>query len=637
MGKIKVLPDVVASQVAAGEVVERPASVAKELVENSLDAGAGQIEVRADRGGVALIRVADDGCGMSRDDALLCLERHATSKLRTIGGLAEIRTLGFRGEAVPSIASVSKFTLQTREAQALAGTEVVVEGGRLQDVRDWGGAPGTVVEVRQLFLNVPARRKFLRSEATEASHVEQTLRVQALAHPAVGFTLLRDGRVVFQLPPGSSLRERIEGLTGAEVAGGLVECPPREAGGLRVSGWVAAPDRTRSDRALTLFFVNGRPIESPVFHFALRAAYGEALARGKHPPCFLFIEMDPGAVDINVHPAKREARFRNGLAVQEALSRVLQEVLTRAAARSVAPWGGAARGGSQGRASSADEDQPAATAVPPGGLDQPEPAGADGENSSSGGSPEEARRGAPAEPAARAGGEFPVIEREAPPVLRPLVLPSWPGGRQEKLPLENAPERAKPAGPAFRLLGLLAGTYAVLEGEEGLVLMEMRAAHERVLYETLRRELSGGSVAMQPLLVPMILPLPPRDFALARENLEGLRRLGFAAEEFGAHTLKVDALPALLSHRDPATFFTSLLHDLAQSGEGNARLRLEMDALTAAVCARAAPRETERTGQEAEALLQQLLSCEMPYCDPAGRPTLIQFSHQELARKFQRR
>lgn len=272
MAKIRVLPDVVASQVAAGEVVERPASVVKELVENSLDAGARRIEVRIDRGGVALIRVSDDGCGMSREDALLSLERHATSKLRHAADLATIQTLGFRGEALPSMASVSRFSLSTRESEALAGTEVVVEGGTLRDVRDWGGAPGTVMEVRDLFFNVPARRKFLRSENTEFGHIEQTVRVQALAHPEVGFTLLRDGRMLFQLPSRAPLYARISGLIGGDLAAGLVERTAIERDGLRVHGWLASPGRSRSDRSLSLVFINGRAVENPALTHALRAA-----------------------------------------------------------------------------------------------------------------------------------------------------------------------------------------------------------------------------------------------------------------------------------------------------------------------------------------------------------------------------
>ncbi|MGI8603610.1 MAG: DNA mismatch repair endonuclease MutL [Verrucomicrobiales bacterium] len=605
MGKIRVLPDLVASQVAAGEVVERPASVIKELIENSLDAGAGNIEVRVDRGGIALMRVSDDGCGMNREDALLALERHATSKLRTADDLGTIRTLGFRGEALPSIASVSTFTLQTREAHALAGTEVRVEGGKLLDVRDSGIAPGTVIEVRGLFSNVPARRKFLRSENTEFGHIDQTVRVHALAHPTAGFTLVHDGRLAFQLAAGGSLRTRIAGLVGLEVAEALIELPLNERGGLRVWGWVGFPGRSRSDRSLTLIFINGRPVESPVLHYALRTAYGATLARGQHPLCFLFVEMDPAAVDVNVHPSKKEVRFRDGLGVQATLAALIHERLRTPSSHSA------------GR---------------PSGVSTPaRPAAIDSPRESTG------ALSAPSTPAPQAFVPPPATVA-AGPVLRPGTE-----GAQRKFELGQA-RSDPPAGVApatssrpFRICGRVGQNYALLESEEGLVLMELRAAHERVLYESMRQQLSGGAVPMQPLLVPLTMHLTPRDFALIREHSASLRRLGFAVEEFGANTIKLEALPAALRDHDPAAFLTGLLDDLAHGGESGARALLDLDSLTTAVCARAVPRTSLTAPAEIEALLDRLLACDMPYCDPTGRPTLVQMSFPELARKFGRR
>ena len=624
MAKIRVLPDVVASQVAAGEVVERPASVVKELVENSLDAGARQIEVRIDRGGVALIRVSDDGGGMSREDALLSLERHATSKLRHAADLATIRTLGFRGEALPSIASVSRFSLATREAAALAGTEVTVEGGTLRDVRDWGGAPGAVMEVRDLFFNVPARRKFLRSEHTEFGHIEQTVRVQALAHPEVGFTLLRDGRVVFQLPSRAPLHTRITGLIGADLASGLVERPEVERGGLRVHGWLAAPGRVRGDRSLSLVFVNGRPVENPALTHALRAAYGDALARGQHPLCFLFVEMDPAAVDVNVHPAKREVRFRDGLGIQSTLASLLQECL-RPASAAVPPLPAAAADGLVWKPRS--ERKPRDGFHPFPGEPLPPPASVRAIPT-------------PVQPPL-------AITAVAPPTSSPPTS-SPPSSEPVRAPVASAhtpPASAVPEPavggadlPHFRPLGLLAQTYAVLEGGEGLVLMDLRAAHERILYEELRAHALAAPNASQPLLVPLILTLPPRETALVRDHLPLLHHMGFGLEEFGANTLKVEALPARLPPAaNPGAWLADLLHELARGGEGGARARLDFDALAATVSARATPRTTARTDAEVASLLTRLLACDMPYCDPLGRPTLIQFSHQELARKFGRK
>ncbi|MDQ6656145.1 MAG: DNA mismatch repair endonuclease MutL, partial [Verrucomicrobiota bacterium] len=307
MSRIHLMPEILASQVAAGEVVERPASVVKELVENSLDAGARKIEVSIRRGGISLVRVVDDGCGMDRDDALLCLERHATSKIRSSDDLAAISTLGFRGEALPSIASVSRFRLTTRERDAEAGSEILVNGGRIEAVRDGGEAPGTQIEVRSLFYNLPARRKFLRAENTESRNVEHQLHLQAIGHPAVAFALVRDERVALQLPATTSLRDRIRDLHGQELVAQLLEISPSGAGEkMQITGLIGRAGLSRQTRAQQLVFVNGRAIESPVLTAALREGYHTALMKGQFPVTFLFLQLDPAAVDVNVHPAKRE-------------------------------------------------------------------------------------------------------------------------------------------------------------------------------------------------------------------------------------------------------------------------------------------------------------------------------------------
>ncbi|MEA3187376.1 MAG: mismatch repair protein MutL, partial [Chthoniobacter sp.] len=288
MSRIQLLSEAVASQVAAGEVIERPASVVKELVENSIDAGARKIEVMIRRGGSSVIRVVDDGTGMDRDDALLCLERHATSKIRTGHDLATIATLGFRGEALPSIASVSRFCLTTRERNAVAGTEVVVSGGKIEHVRDGGDAPGTQIEVRSLFYNLPARRKFLRTENTEASHVEQQIHLQAIGHPQIGFVYVRDERVIHQLPSAGHLRDRIRDLCGGELTESLLEIADEEIDGLRIRGFLGKPGVSRSSRAQQIVFINGRAVENGTINFALREGYHTALMKGQYPVTFLF-------------------------------------------------------------------------------------------------------------------------------------------------------------------------------------------------------------------------------------------------------------------------------------------------------------------------------------------------------------
>lgn len=583
MARIQVLSEILASQVAAGEVVERPASVVKELVENSLDAGARRIDVLVSRGGIALIRVVDDGSGMSAEDAVLCLERHATSKLRSSADLAAICTLGFRGEAMPSIASVSKFTLTTREPDAVVGTKVIVEGGKTLRVEESGGAPGTQIEVRQLFYNLPARRKFLRAEATEFSHIEQHLRVQALAHAAVSFSLTHDERLVFQLPGGGSLLERIRGLVGHDLAERMLEVPRQSRGGVTVHGYLGAAGVARSNRSLFLVFLNGRPVENPHFTHALRAAYGEALPRGQHPVTCLFVEMDPREADVNVHPAKREVRFRDGLGVQVALTEMLSEVVRRG--------------------------QRAPIRVP---LSSP----------------------ADELPAPAATTQW------TPPIRQPELLPTTPAARVESA---ETPQSAAPASPAmkphpYRQLGMLAGEYIALESDEGLVLMDYRAAWERVLFEEACARAASATTASQRLLVPHTLVLSPREFSLVSGQLSTLRKLGVGIEEFGPNTLKVDALPAAFGpDANPESILTQLLQDLRQAGEKAALRRLDLESIAATISHQAAQLRLPGSPAEIDTLIRQLLACEMPYCCPAGKATLIQFSRQELARKFGKR
>src|SRR6516225_2792403 len=327
MSRIRLLPETVASQVAAAEVIERPASVIKELIENSIDAGARKIDIFIRRGGISLMRVIDDGCGMDRDDTLLSLERHATSKIRSVSDLEAIATLGFRGEALPSIASVSRFRLTTREPNAVVGTEIVVNGGKIDIVRDGGEAPGTQVEVRSLFYNVPARRKFLRAENTEGRNVEHQLHLQAIGHAGVGFTFARDDRVVFQLPGTATLSDRIRDLYGNELLAQLLSLNGASSSQIKISGLIGQPGLSRQTRSQQLVFVNGRAIESPLITTAIREGYHTALMKGQYAVTFLFLELDPGAVDVNVHPAKRDVRFRDPNAIRETIARSIQETL----------------------------------------------------------------------------------------------------------------------------------------------------------------------------------------------------------------------------------------------------------------------------------------------------------------------
>jgi DNA mismatch repair protein MutL len=616
MQKIKVMPDTLASQVAAGEVVERPASVVKELLENSIDAGAGRVDILVRRGGTALIRVVDDGMGMGREDAAMSLERHATSKLRTSGDLAAIRTMGFRGEALPSIASVSRFVLRTREHGAVSGTEVVVDGGRLVGVADAGEAPGTQIEVRSLFYNVPARRKFLKSEATEFSHIEQVVRVHALAHPEMAFSLTHDERLVFQLPGGSELRERIAGLAGLEVAERLREVVEVERGGLTVRGYLGEPGMMRSNRALLHTFLNRRPVESPVFVHALRGAYAEALPRGQWPVAFLFIGIDPAEVDVNVHPAKREVRFRDGGGVQAALMEVCEEVLRRRVV----------------------------VAVP----EVPEV----------GGQPVARWRVMPEQPVLIPAAEQVALRRDWAALEvraeREVVAPGREevsgketeaaisgagekGEKGERVEREDRGEVERGAVP-FRMLDRLGEGYWLMESGEGLVVLDCRAARERILYEAARARRRDEPVETQVLLAPITLVLSPREFDSLQPHLGTLRRMGVGVSEFGANTLMIDSLPPFYrADGEAGALVSSLMAELRVAGERAPHRRLDDDVVAAAVARHAARVPVPADGEAARELAAELLGCEMPYCCPEGHPTMIQISFQELGRKFGKR
>ena len=600
MGRIALLSETVASQVAAGEVIERPASVVKELVENSLDAGATRITVAIQRGGIALIRVTDDGFGMDREDALLCLERHATSKLRSGRDLSAIATMGFRGEALPSIASVSRFRLTTREPGALAGTEVLVNGGKIEAVRDAGEAPGTQVEVRSLFYNLPARRKFLRSEPTENGHIEAMMQQLAIGNPSVGFTFLRDDRTVFQLPAAARLEDRIRDLSGAAALEELIviDGSADDNGRPAIRGFIGKPGVSRGSRADQRVYVNGRAIENNTIHHALREGYHTALMKGRHALTFLFLELPPAAVDVNVHPAKREVRFHRPSDIHEAVVSAVRRSLESVRAE----W---TRGFHQ-------PNLAAAPAGEPSGLPDSQPLfGADHLT------------------------HFPSMVPRAALDLAPRtaveVVVDPPAGAAA--PPEVAPPRPGP----FRILGVLHRLYILMEGEGGLVLVDQHAAHERILFEELRRRLEAGDVLSQKLLLPLTIEVGPRDAEWLLRNLADLQRLGLGLEPFGSGTFKLESLPPFLPTDRPQQLIREVIEELKAAGSDTPRMRLGEEMIAKTVCRHAVKANDHLRGLEIEKLIADLLACELPYCCPHGRPTMIQIGHGELEKKFGRR
>ncbi len=617
MSRIRLLSEEVASQVAAGEVVERPAAVVKELVENSIDAHSTRIEVLTRRGGISLIRVTDNGTGMDRDDALLCLERHATSKIRTGADLALIHTLGFRGEAVPSIASVSRFRLSTREHGALVGTEVLVNAGKLEAVRDGGDAPGTQIEVRSLFYNLPARRKFLRTEATEASHVEHQLHLLALGHPSISFVHLVDDRVALQLAPAPTLLDRIRDLSGAELASELLEVPLIEENGIKISGYVGRAGVSRSSRQQQLCFLNGRAVENITLSQGLREGYHTALMKGQHPVTFLFIEMDPGAVDVNVHPAKREVRFRTPSEVRDTVIKAVRAALEGDRAR----WSGEFRAApldSHLRQPNSEQeiphpDLPLPAPAPRPTLQIPPP------------------RSTPLATPTSAGATSASSTSALPVVSAASGLPS-------ELPREEEAEPAPaPVPETFRFLGVLGKLFVLMENASGLVLVDQHAAHERILFEEMQRRMEAQGVPSQRLLLPLTLRLAPKDGDWVERNMELLDRAGITMESFGAGTFKVDALPTFLKSEDPVQLLHDIIDDLRETNAQGARLRMGQDMIAKTVCRHAVKANDTLREPELVKLVEDLLRCDLPYCCPHGRPTMIQLSYLELEKKFGRK
>ncbi len=625
MSRIALLPEEVASQVAAGEVVERPASVVKELVENSLDAGATRIEVLIRRGGNSFIRVLDNGCGMDRDDALLCLERHATSKIRTGADLMAIHTLGFRGEALPSIASVSRFRLTTREAGALAGTEVIVNGGRMENVRDCGEPEGTQIEARSLFYNLPARRKFLRTENTEASHVEHVLQLQAIGHPHVGFVFVNDERVAHQLPPGQTLRERLRDLFGAALVGELLEVPAMEIAGVKVGGLLGRAGVSRSNREQQIVFLNGRPIENPTIYHALREGYHTALMKGQHPVTFLSIEMDPAAVDVNVHPAKREVRFRDPSLIRE----VIVEVTRRVLESDRASWSRTFTAPAEPRFVP-DETLPL---IPP-----PEqftlrrdwshfPA------------PPIAPAETPSETSTATATGAPSESPREPIQFSPPGSPQPQGAFAPSDFNASAADSTPPprADQGFKFIGVLGRLYILMENAGGLVLVDQHAAHERILFEEMRRRMEGQGVPTQRLLLPITLQVAPKDADWLLENLDALTRTGIGLEPFGPGTFKIDALPQFLGASDSPQLLRDIIDELRETSQQISKLRLGEDMIAKTVCRHAVKANDILREPECLRLVQDLLACDLPYCCPHGRPTMIQVSYAELEKKFGRK
>ncbi len=610
MGKVRVLPEILIRQIAAGEIVERPASVVKELVENSLDAEANRVRVEVSQGGKRSILVADDGTGMSAEDARTAFEHHATSKIRDFEDLEAIRTLGFRGEALPSIAAVSRLRVRTVEREAARGeaplgTELRIEGGETRSAVEISWPAGTEILVEDLFYNVPARRKFLKTVATEIGHVSRQLTEYALAHPRVEFELRHESRSLIDAPAAGSLEDRVYQLLGESFLENLVPVE-QERDGVRVHGFTSLPHEQRSSGRHLHLFVNGRVVRDRVIVHALRQAYRDRIPSSAHPVALLFVEVDPAEVDVNVHPSKIEIRFRDSERVHRAIRHAVEDALVPRS----------------GGLSELAHDLPAGRTTA--------------------GDAEAARRGVARSiekfferhPDSSLG--FPELRRRPAAVSEPPPPPF--GSGSEDPHGDGIPETAH-LSPIPIVLGQFVESFVVAADREGVMLIDQHVAHERILYDRALREMaSERGIAVQRLLVPQTLELTPEQKAVLEPTLERLRENGFEVDWFGERTVAIKGVPQLAAG---SAAIPRMLEDIleglnASGGNGTALERLREKIAISLSCRAAIKINTPLNAEKMRWLVDELFRCENPYTCPHGRPIVLRLGIEEVLRGFHR-
>ncbi len=598
MSKIKVLSENISNRIAAGEVIERPASVVKELVENSIDSGAAAIVVEIEKAGRKLIAVTDNGSGMDQDDALMCMEPHATSKIKSADDIDNIITLGFRGEAIPSIASISRFSLMTRPHDSLEGFEVSARGGKMLAAEPAGCAPGSRIEVRDLFFNVPARKKFLRADATEERHIQEVLYMLSLPYPGISFELIMDGRKIFSSPSHDDLMPRIKTLFGKSYADHMLPVNYSDEG-ISVTGFVARHGLTRSSRREQRTFFNGRPVEAPAAYRGIRDGFGGLLEKGRFPPCILFIRLDPHSIDINVHPAKREVRLKHDYKVSGVITEAIRTALRQSPAPSVTldsriPLKSLLRGAQIDYATAAAEQTnlPFEAEIP-----DSRPIYNDIDTSA-----------------------------QSTDTPEPAISPA--------APLSNNDVLSLPGSGVVQISGFIDETYILAVSADGLIIIDQHAAHERVMFERLLNAARQG-VASQQLLLPITLELSRAEAGYISKYSESFLKLGFEVEALSSNTVMLNAVPASLSQENAGGLLRDMLSELLD--EGKASNKLNMEALAMASCKAAVKAHDQLTLHEARSLFRQMAQCELPFSCPHGRPTIINISIKELERRFGRK
>ena len=598
MGQIKILSEQIANKIAAGEVVERPGSVVKELIENSLDAGAKAISVSVSHGGKSMIRVTDDGSGMDKEDVRHCLLRHATSKISSVEDIERIQTLGFRGEALPSIAAISRLSLITRQSAAETGTSLKAAGGVIESVKECMTPPGTSIEVADLFFNTPARKKFLKSEGAEYAAIAEVFDSVSIAFPDVAFTLHKSGVEAAGYPAGGSLIQRIEQIYSSAISEHLLPLnTDRE--GITISGYIGTPDNNRVNRSGQKFFINRRPVRSLSLSFALQRAYEEFMERDRYPRAILFFEIDPTAVDVNIHPAKREVRLLN--------ERFIQDILIRAIRKTFSERGIYVQTGAH------TADAPYHPAYP----EKSEPR-------SFAALREEAAQWKTAEEPAEGRGEPFYLSKDQ----------SMPSGAWEAL---AECEAGYPFG-IIRVLGQIHGTYIVAETGDGLTLIDQHAAHERIVYEAIRDSFRHRSPHSQRLLFPLTLHLDQKERSIMEDCLTDFQRIGFGINSLGGGTFAVDAVPAFLADGDSIKVLTDTLHELMEESLSQSKEEREKTIAAALAC----KTRTVKAGKmlderEMLHLIRKLGSAQNPHTCPHGRPTMFSVTTHEIEKRFKRR
>jgi DNA mismatch repair protein MutL len=656
MSKIRVLPDSLANKIAAGEVVERPASIVKELIENSIDAGARRIEVAIESGGRRLIRVSDDGEGMSRDDAILAFERHATSKIKTAEDLGAIMTLGFRGEALAAIASVAKVRLRTQREGDMAGTEVEISGGRLLNVRDIAFSRGAEFEIRDLFFNVPARRKFLKTEATESYHVANLVTHYALANPQLSFTLMNNNRESLRVTPGADLRERAYQIFGGEFIGDLIEVLA-ESGEMRARGFVSSPSATRTNRDSQYFFINGRYVRDKIIGKALSEAYRAMIPSGVYPSAMLFVELPPHEVDVNVHPAKTEVRFVRGTIVYDLIRDAVRAAIGSARAGATSfiekkfePVASAPAASPQAE-DLFRERQPALSReelrsalrlqAPPPIQPQPQQQKID----LGFGAQPEPERYSTASGSERAPDLPATSTEEAPPLVSAGAEPARYGNRIGCLGARGADSTNSQLKPAQNLtlaadeinpIGQLHNSFIIAADRAGLLLIDQHVAHERLLFEHHWRALRGKRVEVQRMLIPETIDLTPAQASAFDQLLPELEENGFELGRLSGRTIAIKAVPAILLPGAAQSLLAELIDAIEEDRRGLSLDELRAEIAAGLACRAAIKINMELAPEKTRWLIDELLKMENPATCPHGRPIILRITAREIERGFQR-